>query len=541
MAGYKETPRQKMIAMMYLVLTALLALNVSKEILNAFLVVNESIDVTNQKFSQKIDETYIKFQEQYQINPEKVGVHWDKAKRARNYTNHIEKYIDSIKYELISQTEGITFEQAKTIALIDVKKKDNYDTPTNFFITSDTKKGVADAMVDSLNDYRDRMLKIVDEGRRPIYEQRLGLKTDGMYKDANGKEHNWKHHNFYHTILAADVTILNKIKAEIFNTESDIIDYLYSSIDEKDFKISDLSAKVVPTSNYVFKNTSYEAEISVAAIDETQNPKVYIIQNADTMTQDQINNPNVESFDGEKGAVLLSLPASSTGTKKYAGLIEMTDPTGAKKYYGFKQNYLVAEPSATISPTKMNVFYRGVDNPVSISASGKADSQLEVSMSAGGRIFRTDTGWIVNDLPPEAYETTVSIYADNDEGGRMRMGQQLFRIKRLPDPLALVLGADEDGKIGKQRMLTNPFLICALPDYVDFKYDFKVTSFTMIVPSSGGADYVSTAKSESQMFTDQMKNMIEGTRKDGIIIFQDIKVRGPEGPRKIKSINITIQ
>jgi gliding motility-associated protein GldM len=255
------------------------------------------------------------------------------------------------------------------------------------------------------------------------------------------------------------------------------------------------------------------------------------------MTQDQIS--IAERVDGEKGSVQLSLPASSTGTKKYAGLIEMTNPFGDKNYYHFKQSYLVAEPSATISPTKMNVFYRGVDNPVAISASGKADSQLDVRMT-NGKISRTDTGWVVNDLPQEAYETTISIYAD-DDGGKKFMGEQKFRVKRLPDPIARVIGANEDNKISKARLTSNPYLLCTLPEYVDFKYDFKVTSFTMIIPTRGGSQLINRAKAEGMMFTDEMKSMINNTRSDDIIIFQDISVRGPEGPRRIKGINITIQ
>ncbi len=538
MAGYKETPRQKMIAMMYLVLTALLALNVSKEILDAFLVVNESIDITNQKFARKIDETYVKFQQQYELNPEKVKDEWDDAKLVRAHTQNMIKYVDSLKAEVIHFTEGITFEEAKVIPLVDVKKKDNFDYPTNFFIGNDTKKGVAGDLQDSMLTYRDRLLRFIDEDLRPSFDNRLGLKTDGEYFNADGKRQNWAEHNFYHTILAADVTILNKIKAEIYNAESDVITYLYSSITEEDFKFSGLSAKVVAKSNYVFKGDDYEAEILVAAVDETQNPVVYYIPNADTMTRDQIT--NAERVEGEKGAVQLKLPASSTGTKKYAGLIEMTNPFGDKNYYHFKQNYLVAEPSATISPTKMNVFYRGVDNPVSISASGKADYQLDVRMSQG-KITRTDTGWVVNDLPQEAYETTISIYADDDGGKKKFMGEQVFRVKRLPDPIARVIGANEDNKISKARLVSNPYLLCTLPEYVDFKYDFKVTSFTMIIPTRGGSQLINRAKAESMMFTQEMIDMINNTRGDDIIIFQDISVKGPEGPRKIKGINITIQ
>jgi gliding motility-associated protein GldM len=535
MAGYKETPRQKMISMMYLVLTALLALNVSKEILDAFLVVNESIEVTNENFSHKIDKVYADFQGQYSLNKEKVQDEWDAALKAQKYSRRLEKYVDSIKFEMIAKTEGVPFDTAKIIELVNIKKKDNYDIPTNFLVGSDTKRGVAKDMVDSINVYREKMLKLVDEDVRDNFDKRIGLKTDGTYKNATGQTQDWVTHNFYHTILAADITILNKIKAEIYNAESDIVSYLYSSITKEDFKFSDVQAKVIQNSNYIFQGDDYTAEIIVAAIDETQNPVIHYLENADTMLQSQLDNPNVVTIEGEGGSVNLTLPANSEGMKKYAGLIEMKDPMGIKSYYPFKREYIVAKPSATISPTKMNVFYRGVDNPVSISASGLADSQIHPTITDGS-ITRTDTGWVVNKISTNAFETTISV---RSKDGKI-MGSQYFRVKPLPNPLAKIYGSKE-GKISKKKMLTNPFLLCRLPEYVDFKYDFKVLSFTMIVPSGGGGQFVSTEKAESNMFTDKMKNLIESLKKDDIVIFQDIKVQGPERTRKIESINVTIQ
>lgn len=536
MAGYKETPRQKMIAMMYLVLTALLALNVSKEILDAFLIVNESIDVTNEKFAQKINETYVKFEQQYDLNPVKVQDEWDAAQQVRTQTASLIKYVDSLKAGVIAFTEKIPFDTAMILPLVDVKKKDNFDYPTNFFMGNDTKKGAAQPLQEYMGSYRDNMLRMIDEDIRPSYDARLPLKTDGVYYNADNLKQNWAEHNFYHTILAADVTILNKIKAEVYTTESDIINYLYGSITEEDFKFSGLSAKVVASSNYVFKGSEYEAEILVAAVDPTQDPIVYILENADTMRTDQIDGAH-QVIHGEKGSVMLKLPASSEGTKKYAGIIEMKDPMGMPRYFPFSQQYIVAEPSATISPTKMNVFYKGVNNPVSVSASGKADYQLDVRIT-DGRVFRTDTGWIVNDLPGEAFETTISIYAD-DGGGTKFMGEQYFRVKELPNPFAMILGADEDDKISKKRLLANPFLHCALPDYVDFKFDFKVLSFEMIIPSGG--EYVTTEKATGMMLTEKMKNAIDGTKKDDIIVFQNIRAKGPIRTRKIKPLTITVK
>ncbi len=531
MAGYKETPRQKMIAMMYLVLTALLALNVSREILSAFLIVNDSMEVTNEQFSAKVDEVYAKFKQQNELNENKVGPYWNKAQQAQQYSDEFIKYINLLKAQIISATEGITVEEADTIHLKYVKKPDNYDTPTNFLITSDTKKGEADNLLIQINEYKENLLKLVDEKDRENFD--LGLVTDVEYRDADGQKQDWQRHHFYHTILAADITILNKLIAEVYNAETNVVNYLYSSISAEDFKFDEVSAKVIPNSNYVFRGEDYEADILVAAYDSNQDPVVYVLEGADTLTEAMID--RATRIEGEDGKVKLTLPANSTGSKKYAGLIKLMTPWGAAKYYGFKHNYIVAKPSATVSADKMNVFYRGVENPVSISASGKADNQLKPTISAGS-LSRTDTGWVVKDIPGDAYEAIVTIYAE-DNGGRKRMGDQMFRVKRLPDPLARVIGSD-DGKIAMKRMLANPFLVCQLPEWVDFEYDFRVTSFTIFIPQGGG--YFFTEKSESQMFTDKMKNQMQSLKKNDIVVFRDIKVKGPEGPRKIESINITI-
>ncbi|MCD4682425.1 MAG: gliding motility protein GldM [Bacteroidales bacterium] len=531
MAGYKETPRQKMIAMMYLVLTALLALNVSREILSAFLIVNESMEITNKQFSAKVNEIYADFEEQNTINPNKVGEYWEKAKKAKNISTNLVNYLDDLKAQVISQTEGITLEEADTINLAMVKKKDNFDDPTNFFVGTDTKRGEAVALLDSITLFKDNLLSLISEKDREGFD--LGLKTDGDYKNADGKSESWAMHHFYHTILAADITILNKFIAEVYNAEANVVNYLYSSISEEDFKFDTISGEVLPKSNYIFQGDEYSAKIFVAAFDTKQDPDVYIMEGADTLLLDQID--RAKKIDTKHGKGIYTLPASSEGTKKYAGLIRITTPWGAHKYYHFKHEYIVAKPSATVSADKMNVFYRGVDNPVSISASGKADAQLKPSISAG-KLNRNQNGWVVSNLPPEAYETTIRIYAD-DNGGRKFMGEQLFRVKRLPDPIAKVIGSD-DGKISMRKMLANPFLLCQLPEWVDFEYDFKVTSFTMFIPKGGG--YFVTEKAESQLYTDKMKNQIQSLKKNDVIVFRDIKVRGPEGPRKIESINITI-
>src|SRR5210317_1225453 len=137
MAGYKETPRQKMIAMMYLVLTALLALNVSKQILDAFLVVNESIETTNKSLEGSIAETYSEFAAQNDLAPEKVQKWYDAAMSVKARSDKMVDFIENVKAEVIAETDRIPIEEARNINPRDIKRKSNFDAPTVYFISKE--------------------------------------------------------------------------------------------------------------------------------------------------------------------------------------------------------------------------------------------------------------------------------------------------------------------------------------------------------------------------------------------------------------------
>ena len=371
MAAYKETPRQKMIAMMYLVLTALLALNVSKQMLDAFLVVNESMESTIENFSSKIDNVYTEFNKQYKLNQAKVEPNYLKAQEAKMLTDNLVQYIDSVKYALIFRSESRlkTIEEAKNTPLKDLKTKDKYTEPTRYFFgrSQDGTKGEAGILKRKINAYRENMLVMIGES---LDSDRLGLITNGKYYDANGAKQTWEQHNFYYTILAADITILNKLIGEIQSAEFDVASYLFSDVTAEDFKFDDIAAKVISQNSYILKGQKYEAEILVAAYDTKQTPKVYILEGVDKITES--NKSRARLKEGENGVVKLSLDGSREGIKKYAGYVKMTNPNGETNEYPFSGEYVVAPPSLTVAATKMNVFYIGVENPVSISVPGIA-------------------------------------------------------------------------------------------------------------------------------------------------------------------------
>ncbi|HFB62102.1 MAG TPA: hypothetical protein ENJ69_03880, partial [Bacteroidetes bacterium] len=237
MAGYKETPRQKMIAMMYLVLYALLALNVSKQVLDAFLVVNENVENTNTSLSSKIAATYDRFQTQYQLNPDKVGPYWDQAKEVRSESNAMVKYLQHLKLKLVevSERKDSAFvmnhyffdtlvpdpfhpgemKKIKELNLRIVPTKDRYNDVTNYMIGVGTsKKGEAYRLSKKMDAYREKIIHIM---HLPENTTKVGLVTNRLgnkkitYYNADRQKQDWENHNFYYTILAADITLVNKI------------------------------------------------------------------------------------------------------------------------------------------------------------------------------------------------------------------------------------------------------------------------------------------------------------------------------------------
>ncbi len=517
-----ETPRQRMISMMYLVLTALLALNVSVEIINAFIIVNESVETTNTNFGKKIEGTYSNFEIAYLGNPEKVKLKYDQAQKAKKYSKDLVEYINGLKFSLIAETENITLDEAKKVNLKDIKRKDNYDTPTLFFIGKEGgNKGKAFELKDKINKYRADMLNLVDPKYKPFMDKSVGLKTDEGYSDKDGKKQDWENHNFYRTITVAAVTILNKTIADVLNTEFDIVNQLYSSVSADDFKFDKIDAKVIPTSNYVLLGDQYQAEIFVAAYDTKSSISA------------EINGATVQ---GVNGMVLYKAAASSEGLKKYTGKINIKTSFGMKQYT-FENEYIVAKPSATVSADKMNVFYIGVDNPVTVSVPGIGNEKVRPQMTGGTMTSKGGGKYIVqvNKAAPGA-KAIININADF-EGKVRSMGKSEFRVKRVPDPIPSIGGVN-DGFIEKGRMSSSGGVIAKLIDF-DFDLTMVVTSFTM--QTIKGGDLSPKLLSRGNKFTPEMMSEMSQAKRGQKFWFENITVKAPDGNRRLPSVNLTIR
>jgi gliding motility-associated protein GldM len=550
MAGYKETPRQKMIAMMYLFLTAMLALNVSKEILDAFLVVNDSMESTNESLTAKIQEEYAEFENQYNMNPNKVGPFWERAKNVRSEAINLVNYLDYIKYKLVEVNEGkdsleimnlyykdtiIHGVQKQVLNLPSVDTKDKYNATTHYLVR-ENKKGEAYAMSARMQVYRDTLLNVMD---LPANSTKVGLITNGggrSYANAGGVKQDWEQHNFYHTILAADVTILNKIIAEIRAAEFNALNYLYASVSEKDFKFDKVGAKVIPKSTYVFKGQDYEAEVIVAAYDSKTELKSLILQGADKWNEKNI--ARAKTIIGEDGTVKLKFPTNREGLQKYAGVIEMRHPvTDEIVRYEYNSDYYVAPPSLTVAPLKMNVFYVGVDNPVSISAAGISKDQIKPVINMG-KLKKNGDEWTVRiDTKPKGTSiATISASAKIDNKN-YNLGKADFRVKRVPSPSAEIAGL-MDGQIDKNVLLANSAII---PNQKDFEFDiyFIINSYQFATIMNG--DWVQKNVKGNQ-FTDEVKKIIRNGKRKQKFFFEKIQATGPDGSiRSLNAINLEIK
>ncbi|OFY44061.1 MAG: hypothetical protein A2X18_08040 [Bacteroidetes bacterium GWF2_40_14] len=528
MASKKETPRQKMIGMMYLVLTALLALNVSKDILNAFSVVNDSVLLTNESFEQKRVGVYSDFEKNYSLNQIEVGPFWSKAKEAMQLSAKMVGYIENLRDELISETEQVPLDSVRKIPLLKLKKRDDYTSPTNFLIggQEDGSKGRARELKNKIIEYRDNMLNLIDQKYRD--QIKLGLETEGDFFDATGQKQSWEFHYFYDIPLAADIPILNKFISEVNNAELEVVNSLLYAISADDFKYDRIDAKVLPRSNYLFAGDQYEAEVIVAAYDTSHSPNVYLMRGVDSLPVSRKSEATLIS--SPDGRINFKFPTNYAGIEKYAGFVSVVNSSGNENTYHFNSEYFVAKPSLTVSATNMNVLYIGVNNPLSISVSGIPGENIYPTISCGTLKQNTGkSGWTAM-VPVDCKQATIEVSVKMN-GNIKRMGSETFRVKKLPDPVPCI-ASKKDGFISRESLISAGTIIPRMPDDFEFDYSFQIISFKMTMQRGFNVYHY---YSQGSKLTEEMVKQIRNTNRGQSIIFEDIVARGPDGSDRILS------
>src|SRR5574344_165081 len=276
-----ETPRQKMINMMYLVLTAMLALNVSKEVLNAFKVVDLSLMKTYNSFDKKNASLVSDFDFAYQQNQGKVGKWRDLAKEVQKKTDDLVNYIVETK-EILAQKSGsyvkpadeeIGDEDAFIVGVkgdtIMIKSKEDLNSSPEVML----RLGRGKELQDKINQYKADIAVLVDNNPLIVNSLAQTLDVDDI---GGSNKKSWPVLNFDASPVIASLTLLSKLQIDVCNAESVVLRQLYNEIDASSFKFTGLKATVIPDASYVFQGQPYRARIFIAAEDTTQKLTVYM-------------------------------------------------------------------------------------------------------------------------------------------------------------------------------------------------------------------------------------------------------------------------
>lgn len=563
MAGAKETPRQKMIGMMYLVYTALLAMNVSADILDAFSIVNDGQEKTNASIEMKINDQYAAFEGQYGKEPEKTQIYWDKAIEIREKTDEMINYIEKeVKLPLLMAVEGINSEQEVInrkekpllrniekanpknrrvfyeVELKNIGKKDDYDIPTTIMI----EEGKATELKNKIAEYREFIVNTVENAGISGYNNKVGLLTDYdqngepmLYYNADKEVVDWEHKNFSHIVFVAEMAILNKIVGEVQTTEYDAVGDMMDRIGATDYKINKLQARVIAKSDYITQGQDYEAEVFLVAADTMRNFDAKYTLGTSNFT----GKGDVKTARSHGGIVKLKIPGKNVGEQRFAGVIEMTNPeTGDTEYHSFNASYIVAQPSATVAPTKMMVMYQELQNPISVSAPGVASDNLIVNVEGGTLTKDQGAGNYFVEVDKGAKTVKVNVSVKHDNKQVVQLATQEFRVKPVPNPVVNVGGYIVGGKVDKEELLVAGRVAATMKDF-DFEgYNYTVDSYTVSTYKGNFID----KKNNGPRFNAEVMELINSARSGQRITFQDIMVKSPKGElRNMGSIAVVIK
>lgn len=504
-----ETPRQKMIGMMYIVLTAMLALNVSASILEGFTMVEHTLKVNTKGSENRNKNLYGKFEDLYGQNPSKVKEWLDKAKIVKTKSDEIYKKLEDLKLEIVRAADGPEGN------LDHIEAKDNLDAAGRICLApSEGGRGEGGKIKKAIDEYRDFLISLVKQDTAKVNLLKKTFYTDKV-EGHGGEKMAWEVGTFEMMPIAAVTTILSKIQSDVRSSEGDIVTYLKSQVDADDFRVNKIEALVIPNSKYVIQGGKYSAQIVLAAMDSTQKPEVYV------------GGALVQDGKYERGATTI-------GDVKFSGYIRLKSPLGTKDY-PFESEYNVGAPSATISADKMNVFYAGIDNDVSISVPGVPSSSLTASMQ-GGSLVKTKTGWVAR--PAKVGQECIINVTAKIEGKDQKMGSKNFRVKMLPPPVAFIPFRDPNGnpakykgmgeKISKAALLNVSNMAAELND-ADIEAKFDVLGFELNITEAMGTRIEA---SSSSSFTPNQMSYIRSLAKGKKFFISGVKAIGPDGVRR---------
>jgi hypothetical protein len=478
----------------------LVALNVSDSILVAFKNLTDSLNASTQNVQMGVDGTYASFEAtKLKDEPERARPIYEKAKKASSYTKELSTYVEGL--QKLFESEGGGYNESTG----DLSKRDNLDIPSRLMIND--KRGAE--LKKKINDTRQKLITLMDEKDRKNVSFSLEAKDTPRRA---GVQKSWEELNFGDGIpLTAAITALAKIKADITNAEAEVVKKILNQMDVALVNLDQFAAVAVAPTSYLIAGQPYSAEVFLTASDSRSSPEI------------SVGGSRLQVKEG-KGTYTVN--TSKEGLFSWTGTVRIKQTDGTVKTYTTpEQKYQVARPSAVVSPDKMNVFYVGVPNPVSVSAPGIAKEDLVITMT-GGTISGSNGKYTVTVNTPGS--TAKVNVAAKVSGKVQNIGSSDFRVKRIPDPKAKFAGKT-GGSLSAVVIKAQGSIFAVLEGF-DFDAKFNVTRFSLVIarPRADVAIFQANGNSFSSQMTAAMAAITPGTR----VIFDDIVAVGPDGTQR---------
>ena len=497
------SPRQKMINLMYVVLMAMLALNVSNEVLDGFSIVEESLNRTTENSSNENQAIYGDFEAQMKSNPQKVKAWFEKATAVKNMSDSLFNFAQQLKIAIVKEADGNDGD------VMNINRKDDLEAANRVMLAPGSGQG--EKLYNAINSFREKILKMVsDERQRNIIASNL---TTQLPKNAKTMGKNWQEYMFEDMPVAAAVTLLSKLQSDIRYAEGEVLHTLVANIDMKDIRVNKLSAFVIPNSQTIVRGDKFSAKIVMAAVDTTQHPQIFI-----GGREMKLKDDTYEIITGR------------TGDFNLTGYITMLNGNGETIRRDFNQKYTVVDPSATVSADLMNVLYAGFNNPISISIPGVPLNKVSATMT-GGTLQPVGPGKYI--ARPSAVGKDITINVMSLQSGNAKtMGQYTFHVRKLPDPTPYIQIGDNrfrTGGLAKASLMNINGIKAAIDDGL-LDIPFKVLGVeTVFYDNMGNAvPMVSNGDSFSQRQRETFRTLSRNRR----FYITRITAIGPDGIKR---------
>ncbi|MDP4261096.1 MAG: gliding motility protein GldM [Bacteroidota bacterium] len=490
-------PRQKMINMMYLVLTALLALNVSAEILNAFKTVNHSLETTNTTVSASTDHIMTSLEQKLKdpSTAAKAQEWYPKAQNVQSLAKEVNSFIQSLKDEILTKSGGDPKDPAKSY------KEDNLDVPTRIMID----KGAGKNLYTKLSDFKTKVLNVDPEINKE-FAQSLPINLEGPGGKEGGKK-SWEYAYFHMVPSVAALTILSKFQNDVKTSENKLVEFCHKKVGEVVIRNDAFAAIAVADANYILPGQKINVTAGVGGFSTAVKPEI------------TINGSPVAV--GTDGTAKKEISGEGLGSHKIPVHIVFTDQDGKKQSIEKDIEYTVGQSNAAVQLDKMNVLFIGVDNPVTVSGSGSA-SQLKVNMTgvAGSLNSAGEPGHYIARVNQETDNCIISVTTPDGKVTPMK-----FRVRSIPDPTPRV-GGNESGDISAQLFKSQAGVNAIVKNFF-YETQFNVVSFRMTGDGEGFENLEEKANTGAAW--NEARSIISKCKAGSFITIEDIRAVGPDG------------